>query len=804
MLITKIESIANLAVFDNFSWDKSVLDKDKKIQNFEKVNIFYGRNYSGKTTLSRIFRAMELGCISDKYDAPRFSILLADNSKIDQGNLTSHGKIIRVFNEDFIRENLRFFNDSNENIEPFAILGSANNLLEQEIATIQMEIGSEEVGVETGLQLQRLELRKKYEAEKTKLKNEEDWLDEKLTKKATDKKEGIKYQFEKFGDQNYTKAKLENDISKIYGETYQSLKGAEKQDKEALIREAQKLHISASPAVPLTFQKLAQKTAQLMTQTIVAADKIENLINNPKLNQWVDTGRTLHADKHTDCAFCGNTITPARWAALGKHFDEASNALKVEIETTIAEISGEINKISSSAKIDKNLYYTQFHERLAIAVKNNEVAEKLYVDGLNKLKEDLDRRRANIWYAQDNYIIPNDSVPALEEARKKCEIVRAESNQFAEKLKEAQTTAKSLLRLSEVETFTHTIDYKAKKATVKEIENNVKKIIETGKEITQKIEEKKRTLADKKRQLNDEEKGAIKVNEYLNHYFGNQYLSLVAKQEGGDDATDKKIRFEVVRDGKKAFNLSEGECSLLAFCYFLAKLEDVATQGSKPVIWIDDPICSLDNNHIFFVFSLLFSEIITKDGYEQLFLSTHNLDFLKYLKKLEPKNIQIQPKPKEYSLGYFLIERSGPKAAIKSMPSYLRTHITEFNYLFHQIYKCATSSQIADENYADFYTFGNNARKFLEILLFYKYPDTGKEGEKYRKFFGEGNIPSMLVSRVSNEYSHLAGGLERGALPVDIPEMHQVAKLILEKIKFHDKEQYTSFLNSIGEIDFIS
>lgn len=82
------------------------------------------------------------------------------------------------------------------------------------------------------------------------------------------------------------------------------------------------------------------------------------------------------------------------------------------------------------------------------------------------------------------------------------------------------------------------------------------------------------------------------------------------------------------------YHLSEGECSLIAFCYFVAKLDDVETAGKKPIIWIDDPISSLDNNHIYFLFSLIQSRILDRDSYEQLFVTTHNLVFLKYLHRM--------------------------------------------------------------------------------------------------------------------------------------------------------------------------
>ena len=57
-------------------------------------------------------------------------------------------------------------------------------------------------------------------------------------------------------------------------------------------------------------------------------------------------------------------------------------------------------------------------------------------------------------------------------------------------------------------------------------------------------------------------------------------------------------------------------------CYFMAKLEDDETSGSKPIIWIDDPISSLDSNHVFFIYSIINAEIIKKKIHQQVF--THH------------------------------------------------------------------------------------------------------------------------------------------------------------------------------------
>jgi wobble nucleotide-excising tRNase len=90
-----------MAVFQNFQRDSSVRDDGDNKVEFKKVNILYGRNYSGKTTLSRIFRALKTGTISKKYTSPEFQVSFKDGTKKTQNSLNNHGKVIRVFNEDF-------------------------------------------------------------------------------------------------------------------------------------------------------------------------------------------------------------------------------------------------------------------------------------------------------------------------------------------------------------------------------------------------------------------------------------------------------------------------------------------------------------------------------------------------------------------------------------------------------------------------------------------------------------------------------------------------------------------------------
>lgn len=262
--------------------------------------------------------------------------------------------------------------------------------------------------------------------------------------------------------------------------------------------------------------------------------------------------------------------------------------------------------------------------------------------------------------------------------------------------------------------------------------------------------------------------------------------------------SDKSVKFEIKRDGCTAYHLSEGECSLVAFCYFMAKLDDIETSGHKPIIFIDDPISSLDSNHIFYVYSLINSELFCDNKFEQIFISTHNLEFLKYLKRLE--------KSKNSKREHFIIHRNKENTEILLMPNYMKSYVTEFNYLFHQIHKCANANLVDDSNYHIFYNFGNNARKFLEVLLFYKYPSNQKDErnankERLKKYFSNDNQSVSLTERINNEYSHLEEVFTRSENIIEnnVEEMQKLAQFILKKIEEKDNEQYNALLESIGE-----
>ncbi|HET6674884.1 MAG TPA: AAA family ATPase, partial [Nitrospiraceae bacterium] len=498
-----------------------------------------------------------------------------------------------------------------------------------------------------------------------------------------------------------------------------------------------------------------------------------------------------------NCAFCGSVIPGDRWEKLDEHFDKESEKLESDIIALVARIETEKSTVSTALSINKDNFYSRFHDKLDELDGELKDAIERYCNSLDVLATQLADRKDDI-LSKREFTRPDNTSSQLDSVWGKYDVIRDESNSFSSSLDAEQTKARQVLRLKEVSDYLVTIRY-AEQISALESHKRQREAAEQAKrKIEDEIRAKEELLSSKRRELNDEEKGAKKVNEYLNNFFGHRFLSLQARKSEPPGEEQRRIRFEVIRDGKKAYHLSEGECSLLAFCYFLAKLNDTETWDEKPIIWVDDPISSLDGNHIFFLFSLLRTEIVSKGKFEQLFVSTHNLEFLKYLKRLNGSYVGSDGKPKGYQKAYFVVARQDKNSIIKVMPKYLKEYVTEFNYLFHQIYKSAAIEAIDDTNYKVFYSFGNNARKFLEIYLYYRYPDDRPIEEKLGQFFGEDNVPAVLTDRINNEYSHLCGVFERGSLPVEVPEMQTVARQIIERL-MEDEEQYSALLKSVGE-----
>lgn len=804
-MINQID-IASFGSFNDLNWKKSIRDGGNSIQDFKRLNILYGRNYSGKTTLSRIFRALETGRIPLNYVGSTFTVH-GDKGDVTQDSIADHGYDIRVYNRDFVSENLSFLINQaiGGEIKTFAIVGEKNKEIEDEIAAIQAKLGS--IESKTGLRNDLVAKRKERDRSKNNHKNAFDALEDKLRSHANN---NIK-QNRTYGPAVYNIDSIRRDIGAVKKAGFKSLTTDEQATKVNLLKQEELPDITDTVSISLKIDSIKTVAQELLSRSIKPTQAIQELLNETALQAWVKQGIPLHKDKRDTCAFCRQSLPHDIWQVLDSHFSEESSNLESSIDSCLTSVNSEIQAIAGFLTLTGDRFYAE--EKVSFEANQKSLANclKVYKQDLEALKTALDSRKSSLFQPVCMPALKHDSA-AIQKCADDINDLIVKNNGRTSSLEKDKDSAREALRLTDVASFIVDITYDTELIRIAGLRTDADTANTAYADAEAEIVKLEADVTRLQGQQKDERKGAERVNSLLNHFFGHDGIKLEAK----DNTEKNAVNFEITRDGESAYNLSEGECSLIAFCYFIAKLEEPDSKGKDLIIYIDDPISSLDGNHIFFMFSLIESLIAkpikNEDGsnayrYRQLFISTHNLDFLKYLKRLSipKKKVPAGDGGKTKSADdneHFMVERNGPASKIILMPPYLKEYITEFNYLFHQIYKCR-NQEAAQGEHEPFYGFGNNLRKFLEAFLFFKFPchdDKSDAFERIKKFFGDEDATAIaLVNRLNNEFSHLESIPDRGFKPVEIPEIAKVANFVLDKIYASDPHQYNALLKSIGE-----
>lgn len=791
-MIKCFKEIQNLGVYKNFIWDQSIyeINKDSKVKKdyfFTKVNIIYGQNYAGKTTLSRLVMGLKTGYLSQKYTNPSFKIQLRNDSVIDQNNFLLHQSDIRVFNQDFISDNLSLLFDENLTIKSFAVLGEKNNEVEKKISNLKAELGvsNEEDSLNTGLYAQaRLAYneREMENKELNKIINEKDRI---FMNKSTRDKNSIKSEHYYFGNNtlNYTKTRLETDIkntddsSLLHQSTIEKLR--------IFIEEEEKNIIQEVPSFNTSLVECQNKAKELLSKEMSVSQSIQELLLNNDLNQWVRSGKHLHEkEDKCKCLFCGNDINDSLWKKLDDHYNQKSEDLLYELNALDMSLEDVIAKFDKTIpfEFDHNKLYSEF--RLPVKPIQDEINKTLKKahDIAKEIQVSVSERVNNI-----NKVVSFEEkdLNFFAEANKKINELNAlieSSNSKTRDIDNEKNDSKTKLFESELASFKKHINYDDMISNIDQKQENYEVKKDAYADIYKKIYSKRAEIEELKRERINEKRGADEINNILCNNLGHPNLELIpVKNSNG-------CHYIIVRDGETAYHLSEGEKSLIAFCYFIADLDNINADKSNRVIWIDDPISSLDSGHIFYIYSIIKDRITSKeDNFKQFFISTHNLDFLKLSKRLVKRP------------NFYMIDKGKKSSTIKRMPNYLMVYNTEFNYIFENIYRCASEQQ-NDDNFNLFFNFGNNCRKFIEIYLAFKFPDsldTAKERDNKMKILFGDSLSAFFADRLNNEYSHLTGNFERGFTPIYQEEVSKTAKLVLDVIKREDSRQFQSLVDSL-------
>ncbi|WP_447984953.1 AAA family ATPase [Nitrospira sp. Nam74] len=304
-MIRKVQRIKSFGVYSDFRWTP-------ELPVFNRYNLLYGWNYSGKSTLSRVFRCFELKQSHPDFTGAETRLETEDGQIHESANGWS-GFVVRVFNADFIRDNLSF-DDGNAN--PILILGKED--IEKQ-NTLQRKKDK------------RDRLRMEIEEKRAEKKSIAESIELAKTSKARDIKKILSlpdYDKTRFGQQ-IDVVVVDVDKSVLSDSAFQRVMATS-------LSSDKKAELSRKSYVLTSTSALTDKAAQLLKRT-VGAKAIERFKADPELEKWVNSGRSLH-ETSDNCHFCGSALPSGLLDKLAEHFSTDYENLMRDLVSLIQEI----------------------------------------------------------------------------------------------------------------------------------------------------------------------------------------------------------------------------------------------------------------------------------------------------------------------------------------------------------------------------------------------------------------------------------------------------------------------------------
>ena len=740
-MITKISKLKNFGIFHDFVWKTELSD-------FKKFNLIYGWNRSGKTTISRVFASCEKKCTYDKDkfkqypENGEFEIKSNDGAIVKNTDVATNVLPVKVFNQDFIDENLSF--DPSDSCNPIIYISEED---------IESKKRLEQ------LKLDKITLSETYDQAKK----------EKLAK------EGIKNTFlTSLGreianilfDKSYNKTKSEKKINAIGIDNFADkiLSDEDKKKYEAISKsEAGKTQTKFSEynfcfsfynETVNSFQKIFEKVNVLLGRKVVS-ETLDRLKDDQILNSWVKQGFDLHKTKEEKerCLFCQKPLENDFLATLSKHFSRDYE----DLQSTIVSLKSktlEIKRVETTT--ENNDLYPDLKDRYTSKANElNEVIKKINA-WIDEATESLQEKYDNPLAIVSTPAQPEDFSASYNGVISELNTIINEHNEKAQNHTSEVSSAREKLELNSIATALADQDYKKMEADLEEVSENEKKALNA-------ISKNNSDITELEKQNSNIGKAIIAINKHLEEFFGRKEIELVL------DSDNKG--YTIKRSGKPAKNLSEGEKTAIAFSYFVVKGGEGNFDKSKGIIFIDDPISSFDSNFIYHCFSMInthFKEV------GQLFISTHNFQLFNLVKewfinknnstkkdneRLKSENKTEKPTPCEFFMVENFTESNVRKAKVITLDKTLRNYKSEYHFLFA---KLKEFSEKQDAQYEDFYTIGNMARRFFDIFADFKIPTTGDQKSKMEVLVKNINDPDEKISTVDsgkayklvNEFSH--------------------------------------------------
>lgn len=577
--------------------NKIVLDEvatfNNQSLNPNKINYFYGSNGSGKTTISRV---------------------ISDVSKFDKCKLIWDDESIEtiVYNKDFIDENF----ENSKSIKGIFTLGKDIKGIKETIVEYKEKIDSIKKDIFI------------YNKSLVSLNEKISNLEEKFQEKCwTQKKKfGNKYK-EAFsgyiGKKETFKSKCLSEYQKVKSIIYSEVAlDLECIDLEYNTLYNQNIKIFNSIQEPLISDIKEKEFNYILSQVITGTSsaKIADLVTKLQNSDWVKQGIGYLKESDGKCPFCQEKYRNSLMTEMESYFDQT------------------YEKECNELKEFRKEYYKYFTNKIAELRKlvNNENEILDFIE-LNKIIDSMESLFSNNIKLIDSKIerpsIQID-IESMEELLSKAIQIIKEYNLIIEKnnnIVRNITSKKEELKAKIWGLIANNLkidieEYNKEKLKLQKAESGIQQSKVKGENEIKKYENE---IKEKESLITSVIPTVNEINKILTS-FGFNGFRLKQATSNGD--------YKIVRNDDQDVNetLSEGEYRFITFLYFYQLMKGSNESSGivkDKIIFIDDPISSLDSN-VLFIVSNLVKNIIKdcmddKNGIKQVFISTHNIYFYK-------------------------------------------------------------------------------------------------------------------------------------------------------------------------------
>lgn len=379
----------------------------------------------------------------------------------------------------------------------------------------------------------------------------------------------------------------------------------------------------------IDFSDILMKTNDVLHHSIKEKSTLARLDTEEK-TEFAHTGWELH-DSGEICAFCGNQIADDKYQELTNYF-AADDVIKQEetVQSLKTQIQNDIDKLTSFVVAEATSFYSKFTDAVTAEIKQINSYKEKQLQFLHNLLSELNK---NSMFVNSQEI--DEELPLQFELDKYNELVK-NHNEFGMDLDNEKSVAASKLRWHEIKKSFDAYGYDAKKAILTSLQSRLN-------EINQDVNNQKETVKNIQATIDtiqqDIENLKPKAEMQAVNNINKKLRLAVPWQLDFMENENQEFTgyYKVVQDGesRSVYQLSDGEKNIIAFLYFIEKLDEISEDRKKrtKIVIFDDPMTSNDDTMQYLIITelkkLYTNKFITKfnSNKDCFVMLTHNAHF---------------------------------------------------------------------------------------------------------------------------------------------------------------------------------